>query len=221
MDQLLSRMVNTLPIDFFRSLEEEVVVAFGQALQITKLRYEIPEQKAMLAQNRHALCEAAFRRVANLHGLTAYASDTNPKGGVFSWAGKSNIFLLRGNIQNHCGTPRPTKFRRQWSTVNEWLSPLQFNLLDDTPEPCNDRLCAMLVVSAHKYQHGDPSVPAFIGIGIPSSDLSSWKALKPITNILALYHDRETQQQAPLEAPVEIKDRAIPLLKKRPDGKEA
>ena len=218
MNNPLSRIVETLPMDFFRSLEEEVVASFGQALQITNQRYEVPEQKAMLAQNRHALCEGAFRRVANMHGLTAYASDTTPKGGVFSWAGKDNIFLLRGNIQNHCGTPRPTKFRRQWSTVNEWLSPLQLNLLDETTEPSNDGLCAMLVVSAHKSQQGDPSIPAFIGIGVPSSDLSTWKVLKPINNILALYHDMETEKQAPREAFVEIKDRAIPVLKKRPDG---
>jgi hypothetical protein len=217
MNNPLSRIVNTLPVDFFRSLEEEIVVSFGQALHVTNQQYEAPERKAMLAQNRHALCEAAFRRVANMHGLEAYASDTNPKGGVFSWAGKDNLFLLRGNIQNHCGTPRPTKFRRQWSTVNEWLSPLQFNLLDETPEPSSDGLCAMLVVSAHKSQHGDSSIPAFIGIGVPSSNLSSWKVLKPISDILALYHDMDAEQKAPREAIVEIRDHAIPVLKKRSD----
>lgn len=221
MNQSLSRMIKSLPVDFFRSIEEDVVVAFGEAQQITNQRYDVPEQKAMLAQNRHAFCEAAFRRVATTYGLAAHASDTHPKGGRFSWAGINGIYLLRGNVQTHCGTPRPTKFRRQWAQLNKWLSPLQFDLLEETTEPSPDKLCGMLVVSAHKEGYGDPSVPAFVGIGIPTSDLSSWVALEPINKILALYHDMEAEQQAPREATVEIKDRAIPVLKKRPDGNGA
>jgi len=197
------------------------VASFGQAHQITNQRYEIPERIAMLAQNRHALLEAAFRRVAKAHGLDTHASETSPKGGSFSWAGMGSIYLLRGNIQSHCGTPRPTNFRRAWSSLNKWLSPLQYDLIDTTREPSRDKLCGMLVVSAYKGRNADLSMPAFIGLGIPSSDLSSWIVLEPINKILALYHDMETEKQTPREAPIEIKDRAMPVLKKRPDGNGA
>lgn len=216
MNKPLRRIVDTLSADFFRSLEEGIVASFGQAVKVANEQYEVPERKAMIAQNRHAFCESGFRRVATSHGLEVHAWDTNPKGGVFSWAGKDGLFVLRGNIQSHCGTPRPTKFRREYAAFNEWLSPLQFDLLKDVPEPRDDRLCAMLVVSAPKHGYRDPSVPAFVGIGVPSSDLSTWKVLRPISEILAIYHDMEASSPQPV--PVEIKGRVIPVLKKRTDS---
>ena len=75
----------------------------------------------------------------------------------------------------------------------------------------------MIVVTAHK-RYGDPSVPAFIGLGVPRSDLSTWMLLEPIHRMLGLHHDRETKHHTPSETPVEVKDRAVPRLKRPPDG---
>ena len=75
----------------------------------------------------------------------------------------------------------------------------------------------MIVVTAHR-RHGDPSIPAFVGLGIPRSDLSEWVVLKPINRLLGRYHDLETQAHTLREAPVELKDQAVPRLKKRPGG---
>ena len=75
----------------------------------------------------------------------------------------------------------------------------------------------MIVVTAHK-RYGDPSVPAFIGLGVPRSDLSSWIVLEPIHRMLGLCHDRETKRRTPPEAPVEVKDRALPRLRRPRDA---
>jgi hypothetical protein len=76
----------------------------------------------------------------------------------------------------------------------------------------------MIVVTAHP-RYGDPSIPAFIGLGIPRSDLSGWVVLEPIGKLLGRYHDLDTRLHIPSEAPVEaveVKDQAVPRLKKTP-----
>jgi hypothetical protein len=74
----------------------------------------------------------------------------------------------------------------------------------------------MIVITANP-RHGDPSVPAFVGLGLPRADLSGWAApVLPLTALSALYHDADSRKRTPREAPVEIKDRVVPRIKKQP-----
>lgn len=216
MSKALERIVSTIPADFFRGFEESVTASFYEANHLTRQRFAPPEQIPMLGQNRHALCEAGFRQIAGAASMRVQVSETEPKGGAYSWAEKDNIYLLRSNIQTHCGPPRPTKFRKAWAALNKWLAPLQYDLLEKIPEPNPDNLCGMLIVSAFPPRMNRPTEPAFVGLGIPHDDLSSWHEVKSIGEILALYHDKQTRELQPKDLPVEIKDEAQPRLKKRP-----
>lgn len=95
--------------------------------------------------------------------------------------------------------------------------PLQTDIFKDVAPPPADKLCALIVVTSYRNRHADQSSPAFIGLGIPNKNISDWHILKPITALLAQYHDTETKQHAPKEISVTVKDRAIPILKKRPN----
>jgi hypothetical protein len=76
----------------------------------------------------------------------------------------------------------------------------------------------MLVTTAHP-RSGDPSVPSFVGVGIPRADLSDWVRLISVSDLLALYHEADAAARKPPEAPIDIKDKAVPRLKKkRSDG---
>lgn len=215
MSNPLNDIINKVSSDFFRTLEEQTVAAYAQAHQLTVSRYALPEQRGMLGQNRHAFCENAFRSAAKDSGLEIHAVETSPRGGNYSWVNCNGVYILRANIQQHCGTPRPSKFRKGWAAVNKWLECPQLDLLQDTPPPPKDKLCAMLVISAYKTKENKPSVPAFIGLGVPDSDLSTWRALKPINEILGMYNDQDTKNHKTQESTIIVKDKAIPRLKKR------
>ncbi len=215
MDDPLSRLMQAIPEDFFKTLEESTVSAFHEAHKLTLQRYDQPEQVAMIGQNRHALAEAAFRRAAATAGLDVHASHTDPRGGSYSWIGADGVYILRSNIQTSLGLPRPAKFRKGFSALNAWLDPVQLDLLRDVPMPSRDRICAMVVTTAFKPEFGLQDRPAFIGLGIPDEFLSRWHQLKPVNELLALYHDDETAKKSPVEISAEIKDNAIPRLKKK------
>ncbi len=217
MDNPIDSILNTYPPDFFRSLEEWTNAAFMKAHHLTCEHYAEPEQVNMLGQARHACCEEEFRAAALDAGLAARVLHTRPPGGRYSLVSCGGIHLIRCNVQAHCGTPRPTRFRNAWAALNAWLDPIQLDLLRAVPRPPSGQLCGMIVVTAHK-RYGDPSVPAFIGLGVPRSDLSNWVVLEPIQRMLGLYHDLETTRHTPPEAPVEVKDRAVPRLRRSPDG---
>jgi hypothetical protein len=216
----IARIMAAVPPAFFRSLAEQTDAAFGKALRLTRQHYDEPEQANMLGQARHACCEEGFRLAAQDAGMTAIAPHTEPAGGRYSLVSNDGVHLIRGNVQSHCGPPRPTRFRSAWAALNAWLNPLQLDLLRAVAAPASDRLCGMIVVTADR-RHGDPSIPAFVGLGIPNSDLSEWIVLEPITRLLGRYHDLETQTHTPREAPVEVKDQAVPRLRKRPGGNQA
>ncbi|MBV8737915.1 MAG: hypothetical protein JO007_11790, partial [Alphaproteobacteria bacterium] len=164
----------------------------------------------------HRLERASFAwRTEN--GLSVFAPHTAPAGGRYSLVEGGGVVLIRSNIQSHCGPPRATAFRRQWAAVNAWLNPLQLDLLQQAPVPPRDRMCGMLVITAHS-RWGEPTVPAYVGLGIPNADLTNWVRLIAITDLLALYHDTDVAARKPSEAPVKIKDMAVPRLKKRPDA---
>lgn len=216
----IDRVLSAFPSKFFQAVMEGVDAGFMKAAKLTEANIAEPERVATLGQLRHACTEEAFRDAANEAGISALAAHTEPAGGRFSLISSGGVYLIRSNIQTHCGPPRPCRFRRQWAALNAWLSPLQFSLLESLEEPPSDRLCGMLVVSA-SGKFGDPTLPAFVGLGIPSADLTAWKFLRPLTDVLAMYHDLETEQRTPGEPPIEIKDQARPKLKRRnKDGEE-
>ena len=75
----------------------------------------------------------------------------------------------------------------------------------------------MLVITANPRWE-DQTMPAYVGLGIPNADLSNWVQLLAVTDLLALYHDADAAARQPVEAAVEVKDVAVPRLKKRPDA---
>ena len=169
----ITRVIAAVPAAFFRSLTEQVDAAFGKALWLTRQYHAEPEQANMLGQARHACCEEGFGWLPRTRALPAFAPHTVPAGGRYSLISHESVHLIRGNVQVHCGPPRPTRFRSAWAALNAWLDPLQLDLLRVVPASASDRLCGMIVVTAHR-RHGDPSIPAFVGLGIPRSDLSEW-----------------------------------------------
>lgn len=210
----IDRVVSAYPARFFQSLLENVDAGFMKAAKLTQQNIAEPERVGTLGQLRHACTEEAFRAAAQEAGVASLAPATEPAGGRFSLVSSGGVYLIRCNIQKHCGAPRPSRFRKQWALLNAWLDPLQLSLLEVVKDPPSDRLCGMLVVSA-SGKFGDPTLPAFVGLGIPSADLSAWKFLRPLTDVLALYHDRETELWTPDEPAVEIRDQAVPRLKRR------
>ncbi|MEQ8966439.1 MAG: hypothetical protein RID91_11490 [Azospirillaceae bacterium] len=213
----IDRILASYPAAFFQGLAEQMDAAFAKALRVTRQHYDEPERANMLGQARHACCEEGFRAAAQFAGMEAIAPHTEPAGGRYSLVSHEGVHLIRGNVQAHCGTPRPTRFRTAWAELNAWLDPIQLDLLQSVPVPSSESLCGMIVVTAHR-RSGDVSVPAFVGLGIPHCDLSDWYILEPIQTLLARYHDLETKNYTPLESPVEVKDRAVPSLKKTPSG---
>ena len=212
MTEPINRIVQCLPREFFQALLEQMDAAFTRALGLTRRHYQEPEQFMMLGQNRHAFCEEAFRVAAEAAALANVSAYTEPAGGRFSLVNHGEVSLIRSNVQVHCGLPRPSKFRQEFAALNGHLSPVQNDLFEDVSTPSADRVCGMVVVTANRRGF-DQSVPAFAGLGVPRSDLSSWISLEPITAILARYHDIDAAAHRPREVQVEVKDRAVPRLK--------
>lgn len=208
------RIIESFPVSFFKILQERFDAAFSEAYRLTELHIEEPEKQNSIGQFRHARCEAAFRNSAKDSGLNAFAKPTNPRGSQYSLIENNNFYLIRGNVQHHCGTPRATRFRKEWASKNEWLAPSQLDLFKETSPPIEDGLCGIIIATAQKKYH-DQTVPAFLGLGIPHSDLSGWVILLSIDKIIAKYHDIETIQRTPKEATSIIKDIAIPKLKSK------
>ena len=214
----IDRFVAACPAEFFRRVAEYFDAAFGEAHAYVTRRIEEPERANMLGQERHARCEAALRAAAKDSKLTCHAPHTRPAGGRYSIVTAGTTYLIRSNIQTHTGTPRATSFRREWAALNAWLDPVQLDWLQEVPEPRSDRVCGIIVATAHP-RRGDPTVPAFVGLGIPRGDLSGWVSLTPLPMLLARYHDADSAAHRPKEAEVPIRDLAKPMLKKRPGGK--
>ena len=217
MSEPITRILRTYPAGFFRQTLEYADAGFGEAWTLASRHSEEPERANMLGQLRHARCEAGFRQAARDNGLSVFAPHTDPAGGRYSLINGDGVYLIRSNIQRHCGPPRATAFRQHWAKVNAWLDPLQLDLLRQAASPSADRLCGMLVITSHP-RRGEPTVPAYVGLGIPNADLSDWVQLIAITDLLALYHDADAVARKPVAAPVEIKDMVVPRLKKRPDA---
>ncbi len=219
MSDPIARILRCYPAGFFRQFLENADAGFGEALTLASRHTEEPERANMLGQLRHARCEAGFRQAARDNKLSVLAPHTIPAGGRYSLVEGGGVYLTRANIQRHCGPPRPTEFRKQWAAVNAWLEPTQYDMLRPPPPQPSDRLCGMLVITAHP-RWGAPDIPAFVGLGIPNANLSDWVSLIAVTDLLALYHDADAARRKPLEAPLEIKDRAVPRIKKRPTGQD-
>jgi hypothetical protein len=213
----LARVIENIPKKFWKSLQEQIDTAFAEASYLVRKHIDEPEQLNMLGQFRHARCEVGFRNAAQSAGLPPGALHTKPAGSRYSLVNSGGVYLLRANVQTHCGPPRPTRFRREWASLNRWLEPLQMDFLQNIEPPLADKLCGLIVVTAYRDRRVDQSSPAFLGLGIPNKNLSGWHILKPVNMLIAQYHDTETRQHAPKGLSVTVKDRAIPRLKKRPN----
>lgn len=205
------RVVPNVPVAFWKDLEEKITAAFATAHLITQKLYDVPEQVPQLAQHRHGLCERAFREVAANAGMDVSALKTVPPGGRYSLAQSQGVFILRANIQTHCGPPRASKFRQEMATMNAWINPFQPDLWRSVSPPPSDHLSGFIVTtSPRRSKQHDPSVPSFIGLGLPRDDLKKWVYLWPIEEVISIYHD---MQPVKAEPEIRVKDRAIPRLK--------
>ncbi|HEX8554711.1 MAG TPA: hypothetical protein VF695_08390 [Sphingomonas sp.] len=216
MGQCVERLVAATPRELWIDMPAMADAAFAEAVRIADRHVEEPEYRNTVAQLRHARLEAGFRRDAKEHGLVVDAAHTMPRGGRYSVATADGVHLIRGNVQAHIGPPRASKFRRQFAEFNAWLTGTQLRLFEPVEMPRDDRLCAMLVVTANA--RGNPALPAWVGVGFPHRDLRTWLEIVPISDILAMYHDADTKSAATTNAPVEVKDRAVPKLKGRSEG---
>lgn len=212
----INRFIDSWPIGFFQQLQEEMDAAFAQALRTTRERIAPPERRNALGQLRHFGAEAGFRIAGQAAGLNVHVPDTVPKGSLYSMVEGERIFLLRANICSGLQVPRPSKFRQRWASLNAWMRPEQINLFEpEAPPSATDKLCGLLITTASNKM--DPGLPAWVGIGIPTADLSAWIQTISIPEIIARYHDAATPTQ--VSEPVEIKDRAMPKLKQKDGNK--
>ena len=210
----LDRIIKNIPLKFFTDVMDETNGAWAKAYKETQNLYEAPERPNMLGQNRHAFSESAFREAAIASDLYCEIPHTEPAGGRYSLISTNNVYLIRSNIQAHCGIPKPTAFRKSWASLNEWLDPTQSDLLKEVKKPDVSRLCAMLIAT-HGRKDSDQTVPAFLGIGVPNNAFSRWKIIKPIEYIIRQYHDFDITVRKDHEAEINIKDIAVPRLKRR------
>jgi hypothetical protein len=170
---------------------------------------------------RHVRCEAAVRQAAEAAGLVSLTPHTKPLGGRYSVVTAGDVVMLRNPVRQDTSPLANAKFRRDFALVNRWLNAFQQDMLQVVEPPSADRLCAMLVITSNA-KYGDPSVPDFIGLGIPRPDLSKWYKLLSLTEWLALYHDADAAAHAPTAKEVVVRDVAQPKLRKGgskgPDG---
>lgn len=219
MTEIIHRIVSKCPAVFFQRVVEYIDAGFGEAITLAGRHIEEPEKGNMVGQLRHARCEAGFRKAGEESGLAVHAPHTAPAGSRYSLVVANGVYLIRGNIQRHCGPPRPTAFRKEWAALNRWLEPQQRDMWEKLAVPPADRLCGMIVTTVDP-RFGNPAVPAFVGLGIPWPDLSGWAKLIPVNELLTHYHDKESEERTPQATPVEVKDRAVPKLKNKKGGSE-
>jgi hypothetical protein len=209
------KIIEIIPREFFRALQENLDAAFVRADALATKNFAEPERLAMRGQHRHALCEDALRSAATGAGISAVAAYTEPAGARFSLITHQGISLIRSNIQVHCGTPRPTRFRKQFAAMNAWLRPVQTDLFRTFQPPPTDKLCGIIVATINR--HGDQTLPAFVGLGVPFPDLSGWLAFEPIHKVMARYQGFDAEQDVGLGPVVKVIDKAMPKLKRKND----
>ncbi|OEO32229.1 hypothetical protein VW23_012600 [Devosia insulae DS-56] len=205
------RLYRAVPEAFFQFLTEYTDAAFATAWLTATKTVAAPEVSATASQLRHALCEDAFRRAANEAGMDGNWYHTEPRGGRYSMSRNDDVVMVRCNVQKHMGTPRPTGFRKAHAAVNEWLDPPHPSLLEEIAPAPDDLMCAMVISTVeHRV---DPTVPAYLGLGVPSPDMRRWLFRASIVDLLAMYRDRSAPTVG--QPTVEVKDVAVPRLKPR------
>ena len=211
----IREIIEMIPREFFRALQENLDAAFVRADALATKSFAEPERLAMRGQHRHAFCEDALRSAAMGAGINAVAAYTEPAGARFSLITHQGVSLIRSNIQVHCGTPRPSRFRKQFAAMNAWLRPVQTDMFNPVQSPPNDQLCGMIVATINR--RGDQTLPAFVGLGIPYPDLSGWLAFEPIHQVMARYKGFGAEQDVQRGPDVSVSDKAIPKLKQKND----
>ena len=203
-----NQITAAVPAAFFAAFEEETGEAYAEALRLTRAHFEEPEQRAMLGYHRHALGERAVRLAAGKTGLTAVAECTDPVGGRYTVVRSDGVRLVRAIPQTHRGLPRPAAFRTTLARINAWMDPIQPDLFRPTSSAVlTNQLTAMLIVVPRRY--GDLSIPAWVGVGVPRSDLSGWIVRESIDKLLSRY----AAVHIPPEPPASPKDNAFPRLR--------
>lgn len=201
--ELIVSLDRDLDRDLLISLVDGVKAAFSKAEREAR-RISEPERISARGQIRHWLCEEAFRAAATSCHLQNFALSTTPPGGHFSVIKTGNVLLGRANIIRRGQKLRVNKYRQVAAKRNAFLRPIQQDFFEPNVAPERGGLFALLVAFGPKAGH-DQSVPDFVGIGIPTADLSEWHVLISIDDLLAMKRGDEITV---------VPDKAWPSLKR-------
>lgn len=208
---MLDLITANLPREAVLRLMEAADAAFIGAKRIADdmVVCEEPERAYMIGHHRHWGLEQGFRNAAESCGLTTIAPHTVPRGGRYSLIHAGKLLLARAKITTLGASLRPSKYMRELALLNRFLEPYQWDLFLEELELPRDTVFGLLITCTPKQGH-DESVPAFVGIGVPCSDLSGWHFRDSLENVFAAYHSSNVE---------EVPDRVVPRLKVRRDRK--
>lgn len=202
MSEILARIRQHVPSTFFQEIAERSDAAFHAAYSIwSSASFEEPEQRAMLGHIRHAKLEAAIRASGAAAGMLVTAPHTDPKGGRYSVVQSGPVVLCRAKVACSAAVPCANKYRGEMAAINAYLSPQQLDLFEVTPIRDTGEIFGFILTVADEEK---PSIPKFIGLGVPDFSMTGWLLLKSIGEVLASY-------QAEVPGPL---DQAHPKLKK-------
>jgi len=87
------------------------------------------------------------------------------------------------------------------------MEPYQWDMFLDEHELPNDTVFGLMLTVAHKRGQSE-ALPAFMGLGIPHSDLGGWHFRDSLENILSGYSCTDVEV---------VPDRVVPRLKVQRD----
>ncbi len=208
---MFDEITRHLPRQFVLDVLDNTDAAFLGAKRIVDdmVGCEEPERAQMLGHHRHWGQEEGVRQAARSSGLRTAAPHTSPRGGRFSLVEAGDLVLARTKITTVGTALRPSKYMRGLALHNRYLEPSQWDLFLEELEISTDTTFCLIVTVAPKKRQ-DESRPSYVGIGVPTPDLTGWHFRDSLENLLAAY---------PSIGVEEIPDRAVPTLKKRCDKK--
>lgn len=195
-----------------RELKEQIRSAIHDSSHYASIQYPGPAEPHARGQLRHYSLAKALNETAEVCRLPYTANQTSPSGGCYALVEIGRISLGLGNVQNQYNRmPRKTTFRKNLAAKNAWLCPVQLDLFREIKDPPQGDIFAMIIVSVDRFK---PTIVKWAGIGIPTPDLSGWIALRSLDELIRLGTSSKFNEPRPIEPLIEIKDEAMPKLKR-------
>lgn len=200
------KIIQNVPRGFLQDLLDGIHDVFLSVEKVVKdgLKCEEPEYLQVRGHLRQSELQRTLRNVAEQHGLRALAAHTSPKGGRYSIVYSGDLILVLARVDSHAKCKRPNKYLTSLAQVNMYLDPVQLNFFKN-PELFPSDKTAVLVLTASPKPGQDQTIPAYVGLGIPSADFSTWHFMDSMEAILSVYPNSKVAG---------IQDKAHPKLKK-------